>query len=48
MNTKYLTNAVYWLKRVIVNQNDVDLLIETIEALEKEIKRRDAKRNTPN
>jgi hypothetical protein len=47
MNTKDLVNAVHFLRRVVVRPNEVDLLCHTVEALEKEIGKRVAKRDTP-
>jgi hypothetical protein len=35
-----IENAIHFLKRVVVTGNDVDLLVRTVEALEKELKSR--------
>lgn len=40
MNTQDLKNATHFLRRVVVTGEDIDVLIRTIEALEKEIERR--------
>jgi hypothetical protein len=40
MTTADLVNAVKFLERVFVGQSDEQLLVETIENLKKEIRRR--------
>jgi hypothetical protein len=40
MTAKDLVNAIYFLRKVTVGQMDVDRLISTVEALEKEIQKR--------
>lgn len=44
MTLKDLQNAVAFLRRLSVGQTDTDLLIETVEALETEIKKRRTKK----
>jgi hypothetical protein len=44
MTLKDLQNAVAFLRRLSVGQTDADQLIETVEALETEIKKRRAKK----
>lgn len=40
MTANDLANAIYFLRKVSVGQMDVDRLIGTVEALEKELERR--------
>jgi hypothetical protein len=40
MNMNDLLNAVYFLRKISVGQMDVDKLVQTVEALEKEVERR--------
>ena len=40
MTAKDLVNAIYFLRKVTVGQMDVDRLISTVEALEKELEKR--------
>jgi benzoyl-CoA reductase/2-hydroxyglutaryl-CoA dehydratase subunit BcrC/BadD/HgdB len=40
MTSSDLVNAIYFLRKVSVGQMDVDRLISTVEALEKELEKR--------
>jgi len=40
MTASDLVNAIYFLRKVTVGQMDVDRLISTVEALEKELEKR--------
>jgi hypothetical protein len=40
MTINDLTNAVYFLRKISVGQMEVDRLLQTVEALEKEVERR--------
>lgn len=40
MTANDLANAIYFLRKVTVGQMDVDRLISTVEALEKELEKR--------
>ena len=40
MTINDLLNAVYFLRKISVGQMDVDRLVQTVEALEKEVERR--------
>jgi hypothetical protein len=40
MTVNDLVNAIYFLRKVSVGQMDVDRLISTVEALEKELEKR--------
>jgi hypothetical protein len=40
MTASDLVNAIYFLRKVSVGQMDVDRLISTVEALEKELEKR--------
>jgi hypothetical protein len=44
MTLQDLQNAVAFLRRISVGQMEVDRLIETVEALEREIKKRRTKK----
>jgi hypothetical protein len=40
MTINDLLNAVYFLRKISVGQMEVDRLVQTVEALEKEVERR--------
>jgi hypothetical protein len=40
MTKQDIQHAIYFLRRVVVMGTDVDVLIKTVEALEKELERR--------
>ena len=44
MTINDLLNAIYFLRKIPVGQMDVDRLVETVEALEKEVERRRKKK----
>jgi len=44
MTTNDLLNAVYFLRKIMVGQMDVDRLVQTVEALEAEIEKRRKKK----
>ena len=43
MTKQDITNAIHFLRRVVVRGTDEEVLIRTVEALEKELERRNKK-----
>lgn len=44
MTKSDINNALHFLRRVVVVGHDVDLLVQTVEALERELERRNRPR----